>query len=417
LQTEKDKERLADGLISAAPVSGFNKNTLVARISSLKKREFLLHNIHNDQMQLFHTRWALSYLAGPLTRSQIKVLAGDGREKKYVKVDPGVKQKDSQEMPGDSHPPVLPAMMRQDYALADIQGEFSRSMFYRLHLLATADVSFINNRYGIIRTIPIAYVISLDQSSTDASWLNAKLIDLENKTYLGNSIEEASYMPVQATAFKLSVLNSLDKQFEGYVYRNYNIALWKSNVFKLISLPDESERDFRIRLRQASQERKDLEIERIRRQFAKKVDSLEKQLETARRQAQREGDQYQQKMLNTAISVGSSIFGAILGGRASRTGIARAARSATGLGKEKRDIARAKEKMSQIQDRINELDEQLIERITEIAEKFDPMNEELQKIVVQPKKSDILQRSFGFLWVPYARLADGTMQCLNRRIK
>ena len=128
---------------------------------------------------------------------------------------------------------------------------------------------------------------------------------------------------------------------------------------------------------------------------------MERQLSTAQRLVDKEGDQYQQKMLDTAISVGSSIFGAILGGRTSRTSVTRAARSASGLSKEKRDIARAKEKMVQIESRIKELEDQLNDRITDLTDKFDPMNEELKKIVIQPKKTDILQRYFGFLWVPY----------------
>jgi DNA-binding ferritin-like protein len=176
------------------------------------------------------------------------------------------------------------------------------------------------------------------------------------------------------------------------------------------------ERDFRIRLQQVAHERRDLEADRIKRQFSKKVDTLEKQLKTAQRMVDKEGDQYQKKMLDTAISVGSSIFGAILGGRTSRTSVTRAARSASGLSKEKRDIARAKEKMVQIEGRIKELETQLNEQVTELTEKFDPLNEELKKIIIQPKKTDVLQRYFGFLWVPYFYSDDGTIKSLNRLI-
>ncbi len=74
LQTEKDKERLADGLIGGSQGDILDKKTLMESISSLNKREFLLHNVHEKHLQFFHTRWAMSYLCGPLTRTQIKTL-------------------------------------------------------------------------------------------------------------------------------------------------------------------------------------------------------------------------------------------------------------------------------------------------------------------------------------------------------
>ncbi len=73
------------------------------------------------------------------------------------------------------------------------------------------------------------------------------------------------------------------------------MILWKSETFKTVSLPDEPERDFRIRLQQVAHERRDLEVERIKRQFSKKIDTLERQLKTAQRTVDKEGDQYQQK--------------------------------------------------------------------------------------------------------------------------
>ena len=69
LQTEKDKERLLDGLEGASP--GLNRRHYDDLISTLDKRVFLLHNIHEKEPVPFQTRWAMNYLAGPLTRAQL----------------------------------------------------------------------------------------------------------------------------------------------------------------------------------------------------------------------------------------------------------------------------------------------------------------------------------------------------------
>ena len=73
LQTEKDKDRLLDGLQGASHGS-MDRQTYDEMISKLGKREFLLHNVHTSQAQTFRTRWVMNYLAGPLTRAQIPAL-------------------------------------------------------------------------------------------------------------------------------------------------------------------------------------------------------------------------------------------------------------------------------------------------------------------------------------------------------
>ena len=72
LQTERDKNRLLDGLQSAS--ADLDRNAYSEIISALGRRAFLLHNIHNNGPILFQTRWTMNFLAGPLTRPQIAPL-------------------------------------------------------------------------------------------------------------------------------------------------------------------------------------------------------------------------------------------------------------------------------------------------------------------------------------------------------
>src|SRR5688572_8981630 len=76
LQTERDKARLLDGLEGAASSAGtgFDRAQLDRLLSALGKRQFLLHNVHEKEPILFETRWALSYLRGPLGRDEIRRL-------------------------------------------------------------------------------------------------------------------------------------------------------------------------------------------------------------------------------------------------------------------------------------------------------------------------------------------------------
>src|SRR4051794_13117037 len=76
LQTERDKQRLLEGLEGASNESGvqFDRAAMERTLAGLGKRVFLMNNVHEDAPVLFESRWALSYLRGPLTRNQIAKL-------------------------------------------------------------------------------------------------------------------------------------------------------------------------------------------------------------------------------------------------------------------------------------------------------------------------------------------------------
>ncbi len=75
LQTDRDKQRLLDGMSAAS--GGVDVAAVGDTIGSLAKREFVLKRAGKDQPELFTTRWAMSYLRGPLTRDQISLLMAD----------------------------------------------------------------------------------------------------------------------------------------------------------------------------------------------------------------------------------------------------------------------------------------------------------------------------------------------------
>ena len=76
LQTERDKARVMDGLEGAAVSTGstFDRQKMEQLLAGLGSRVFLMNNTHEDEPVVFTTRWCMSYLRGPLTRSQIKQL-------------------------------------------------------------------------------------------------------------------------------------------------------------------------------------------------------------------------------------------------------------------------------------------------------------------------------------------------------
>ncbi len=76
LQTERDKARVLDGLegVASGTGRGFDRQGLDTLLSGLDKRVFLLHNVHESAPVLLQSRWAMSYLRGPMGRDEIRAL-------------------------------------------------------------------------------------------------------------------------------------------------------------------------------------------------------------------------------------------------------------------------------------------------------------------------------------------------------
>ena len=92
LQTERDRARLSEGLVEAG---GQDASKLLDRA---RKRVFLLHDIHRKEPALVETRWAMSYLRGPMTKQDLAKLRGPSA--------PPAKAPDA--APAGAAPPPLP---------------------------------------------------------------------------------------------------------------------------------------------------------------------------------------------------------------------------------------------------------------------------------------------------------------------
>lgn len=82
LQSQNDQKRVMAGLESMASAdNGLDIREVGRLIADIEPRVFLMHNVHDTGGPLLlHTRWAMSYLRGPLTRQQVSVLMQDQRQ-------------------------------------------------------------------------------------------------------------------------------------------------------------------------------------------------------------------------------------------------------------------------------------------------------------------------------------------------
>ncbi len=187
----------------------------------------------------------------------------------------------------------------------------------------------------------------------------------------------------------------------------------RTRRFRLTSRLGESESEFRARLGQAVREKRDLEVEKIRKKYGSRFVTLKDRLMRARQAVEREAEQSKSRKVQTVISFGTAILGAFLGrkavsvGSASRVGTAM--RSASRMRKEKMDVARAQQRVAAIETQFSELKTQMQEDIEKIEFSHDAGFEELNEIRIKPKQSDITLEVFGLAWIPFRQDAGGRL--------
>ena len=148
------------------------------------------------------------------------------------------------------------------------------------------------------------------------------------------------------------------KGLQSHLYETARASLLWSDAFKAASKAGESEGDFRARLTLAAREKRDAAVAELRKRWQAKLQQLQDQIRRAEERREREKSQLSQQSMQTAVSIGSSILGALLGRKAiSATNVGRvgtAARSATRIGRESQDVARAEESLEVLQQRLED---------------------------------------------------------------
>ena len=414
LQTERDKKRMLDGLETVEGSSGgrFDRGQMDKIISNLDKRVFLMNNIHEDHPLIFHTRWVMSYLRGPLTRSQIKTLTAaknkaDSRPA-YAKTSTDKQQPAS---PGTTTvpkktKPVLPPAINQYYVPVTSEPEPGSDLVYESALLAAGNIYFTDARAKVATEKQIVRMLEFPSGTRLPDWDGAG----DSKISSGDlekipEEEDSSYGLLPESAALAKNYTSWSKEFRDWLYRNEVLTLFYSPSLKATSLPGESERDFRIRLRQEAREHRDELIENLKKKYTPKIQRLEDRIKAAEIRVERETEQARQQKLQTAISLGATLFNALVGNKKiSQSTLGRAATTAGRAGKilkEGKDIDRARESANQLRERLLEMQEMLKEEIEHIELSIDPATEEFDSKIIKPKKMNISVSLVTLVWIPY----------------
>jgi hypothetical protein len=414
LQTERDKMRLLDGLEGVAGEKGtnFERQTLDKMLSSLKKRTFLLHNTQGDGLKSFKTRFSLSYLRGPLSRNQIKTLM-DAKKKAIVSETKTELAKTSAASTAESSAsaaPIIPSDISQ-YVLP-IKSPFGtgNKLVYAPCILAVSQVRFTDTKTKLDHSVSHAWLLPVREDPVfimmdEGTQEKLKVSELETKP-----AAQADFIRPPEWTFQAKQYKIWTKKFQEWLVLKEKYFILSCPALKLTSLKDESERDFRIRVKEKAKEQRDAEVAKLRAKYQEKLDALENKIRLAEQAVEREHEQMKAQDMQTAISVGATVLGAFLGRRRIGTGtIGRAtsaARAANRSASSRADVERASDNLEALNEKMGALEQQFQTDIASIQSEVEKAAESVEVVNISPKKTNVAVDVFAFAWAPY-QLTDG----------
>jgi len=415
LQTEQDKARVLDGLEGALSGRGaFDRPGLDRLLSRLGKRIFLVNNVHDDAPIVMESRWAMSYLRGPLTREQIRrLMAGrtgpsPAAAPKAAPSGPSVRPAVRPAPSPDLAEPAAAAVSARPVLPPDIVQVFApvagpRPPRYVPRLCGAAQVGFEDPKLGVRETRAVTVLVPLEDGPLPATWDAAVVSDTPLADFDPEPVPDGSFGPLPPPAARAKQYAAWEKELARWLAQTQTLDLLREPQTAVGSKPGESERDFRVRLAMSLRERRDAEKARLQQQYAPKRAALAERVRRAGEKVAREQDQASQQKLQTAVSFGATVIGALLGRKAASVGsLGRATTAARGVGrsmKEAKDVELAGQSLEQLKQELAELDDRIAADAAAIDAGVDAASAPLDKVSIRPKRTQVAVQRVVLAWI------------------
>ena len=407
LQTERDKERVREGLRSAAGDTDIE--TLGETVGGLEKRQFLVVSAHEPEPVVFSTRWAMSYLRGPLTKEQVETLM-QGRQPPPAAAPPTPEAAETSAASASAPPVAGDVPVHHLHAstpwLAGIGGVAGGTQLHA-YLAARLSLRFDDAKADLDATEewealygPLDAGLDLDDETQ---------VDYDERNFTPEPPAGASYVAPEAPIADAAFFQTAGKEIVRRVGDNRTLTVYRNRALKLYSRPGETEEQFAARADEAAQAAADQETAKIRDRLEAKQDRLERALETARRRSEELEVEEKSRTTTELLAGAGQVLSVLLGGRGRTKTIASAGRAigsaasrrgmTTRAGERRRT---AEEKIEASEQSLEELEQEIVDEVAEIDEKWDGKAQEIDAVEVRLESSDVRLVELALVWVPTA---------------
>jgi len=416
LQTENDKARVLEGLRSAA--GGTDVAALDKAIGALGKRQFLLVSAKSSTPRLLATRWAMSYLCGPLTKEQVARLKPAEEPGKLQvatsSVEPAATSAPtpaptSTELAADESPvaPPVAASIAVSYLdpaapWAAGLGAVAGSSRLRAFLAARVSLRYDDSTAGVDEQQEFEAVYGPLDGGVDLD--SETQVDYDERDFAAAAPAGAVYVLPTAPVGKDAFFQTSAKEIRQRLVERRPLELQRNRQLKLVSRPGETPEDFAARCDAAAQERADAETAKIRGRLEAKRDRLDRALAQAQRRVEELQTDTRSRQATELFAGAGAVLGAFLGGKRSTRSMAGALSSAASRrgmsvrSAERKETAEAK--VDATKDDLAELEQEIAEEVAEIDTRWRGVADEVDTLSIRLEATDVRVVETRLVWVP-----------------
>ena len=403
LQTERDKARILEGLKSASgtvDVAQFDK-----LIGDLDKRQFVLHTTRSAAPALMTTRWAMSYLRGPLTRDEVTRLTENSpereaaREAKPQSPAPAPAVPDDETVVAPKVAPSVPVYHLDPAApwagdLGAVTGgeRHQAALAARVHLIYDDRYAKVNHQEEWE-----AVFFPLEAAFDPAEHF---AVDYDDRDLRPGPPKEGTFVltdaPIDAAAF----FKEAETNLKEWLYRNRTVEVFKNEPLKIYSRIGETADEFAERCAEAAEDAADAEVATLRDRYEVKIDRVKDQLATAERRTRELEVDTQSRRQQELVAGAGDLLSVFLGGK-------RRSRSLSGAASRRSQTVRTQERLRTAQETLSEkaadledLEDDLATDLMEITGRWNDAARDITTIEIGLEKTDIAVDEMALVWVP-----------------
>ena len=433
LRTERDKARVLDGLESVASESGtgLERDELERALSRLPARVFVLHNVHDSHPVVMQSRWAMSFLRGPMTKQEIRNLRMEvGGWRLEVGERPAAQSPisnpqseltapssslDLQPSPFLSQPPALPPDVTQYYLPPTVAVEWAvhqweeregatvliddKRLVYSPHWLGIGLVRTIDRRRGVDHRQTVACLHPATGRTALVDWSQAADIAVDAAALRAPPSADAEFEPLPAGVANARALSALSRDYADFLYHSVSVAVPYNPVLKITGQPGDKPYEFRARCEDEARARRDDEIDELRKSYARQIDRVQDKIAKEQRELERDSENYHARKREENWALAETVFN-FLRGRRQSYAVAYAMRRRGNSGRARQDIEESEDELADLSEALDELRKSQDEEVAEVSRKWVEVLEQVEVIHLTPRRSDVDVEAFGLAWVP-----------------
>jgi len=411
LQTERDKLRILEGMRAAAGAT--DTAELDRQIGALGPRQFLLHSARGGAPRRFTTRWAMSYLRGPLTGAEIERLTADDPERSASAEPAGQPAAAG----GSSSTPAEPALADDEVTLAptappgvrvryldpaapwaDDVGARADGRRLAAAVAARVRLKFDDTVAGIDHdeTYECVFFPLTDSPGPDS----AHVVDYDERDLRSEPPADAVYALPDAPIDRAAYFRDIERRLRDQLYRTRTVEVWHNPSLKLFSRVGEEQEAFAERCRRVATERAEAEAATLRDRYHQRLQRLQTRQRAADDRVRELTADSKQRLQTELVAGAGQLLSVFLGGRARLGSLSAAAsrRATTRRTQERLDTAR--NKVEDIAEQASALEQDLLEELAAITEEWDGEAARIDERSIPLEQSDVVVEEVVLVWLP-----------------